>query len=414
MTDTDLERRLQALRSGNLEHLIDTDRAWHDLRVRRSRAARNRRGWLAAAATAAAVGVVTIVIPTLAGSLPGLPSAVPSGPGPVTAPASGPTAPASTGTYPGAIAARIRLAGAGAVVEDRGDAWTLTRSRGGFYQLVRIDLRTNKITLRATAGSGVSTGPTVENLAAGGGMLWLSTTLGQAQGQLQRINPATGGVIATLHLPVGRCLVATYSAGQLWTACVDGGGTTELRIDPVTGRVDGRAGPVPGRVTPYVVGPEGMWYPTNSGISGLVGLGSRARVLTVDDSAYPVSLASAVNSLVFDQGALWALTDDESVAKINPATGRIARIFTYSSYDPQYSMGLDFLSAGQNSLWFLDDGHRSSGVLRVSMATGRPLGAVAHIGSCGEPCSQIYATQSAVWVATSDWLVRIDPGRLPG
>jgi hypothetical protein len=413
MTDTDLERRLLAMRSESLQHQIDPDRGWRDLRVRRSRDRRNRRRGLAAVAAAVAVGAVTIALPTLAGRLPAAPSAVPSavrsGTGPVTAPASGGGAAPAAITYPRAIAARIPLANANAVVEDRGRAWTLTQSRTGSYQLVRIDLRTNKVSLR------VSVGPNVGDLTAGGGTVWLGTTLGRAQGQVLRINPATGGVIATLHLPAGRCPMVAYSAGQLWATCSGGGGTDLLRINPATGRVDGRAGPVRGPIVPVIIGPEGMWYVTGSRISGLVGLGSRARVITVGGSALPSGLAPAVGSVVFDQGALWAFTADESVAKIDPATGRIVRVYPYSSYDPQFLNGQDFfLGVGQSSLWFLDVGLPSSGVLRVSLATGRPLGWVPRLDSCNEPCSQIYVTQSAVWVSTLDTLVRIDPARLPG
>ena len=411
MTDADLERRLTAMFSDTSQRPIDTDRAWRELRLRRSRAGHSRRRWFAATAAAVAVAVVAAAVPLLTGIL----SAVPSGrtePGPgLAGKRSG--VPASPGRFPGAVVARIALSGVGIVVQDGSQAWAVRdiTQTGDIGQLVRIDLRTDKVTLRVDLGPGSRS--RVE--AAGGGTVWLTTTHGSAQGQLVRIDPATGQVIATLHLPVGRCSYLTYSAGRLWAECAVGRASSQfLRINPVTGRVDGRLGPVRGQFGGEIaVAPRGVWYLTGSGISGLVGLGASARAITVTDQAYPVSFAYA-QSLVYSQGALWALTNDESVAKIDPATGRVLRIYTYASYDPADNAGLDFLAVGGGSLWFLDDGYPSSGVMRVSEATGRPLGEVTvPAGACGQPCSQIYVYGNAVWVPTMETLLRIDPARLP-
>jgi hypothetical protein len=426
VTDTDLERRLMAMASESSERTIDTDRAWRDLQLLRSQAAYDRRRWAAAAAAAAAaaVTVIAIAIRVLAGSLhAGSPVAVPSVSGPVGGSSSAPAVP---GAYPAAIVARIPVAVVVSLVQDGPRVWAVrallptagvlalrpTAGRAASYQLVRIDLRTDKVTLRADLGPG----PRV--VAAGGGAVWLTTANGQARGQLVRIDPATGRVIATLHLPAGQCSYATYAAGRLWAQCADGSAATlVLRVSPVTGRVDEQLGPVRGRLeSAIVVAPQGIWYRTGSGISGLVGIsgpvgsGGRARAVTVNDAGFPASLATT-QSLVFGQGALWAMTNDETVAKIDPATGRIVRTFTYRSYDPAYRGGLRFLAVGQSSLWFWD--FLSDGVLRVSMTTGRPLGRVPDAGSCGGVCQQIYATQSAVWVPALGMLVRIDPARLP-
>ena len=408
MTDADLQHRLTAMFADGSQRPIDTDGAWRELRLRRSRAGHNRRRWLAAAAAASVVAVVATAIPLLSGSL----SAAPPGRHP-TGPASRPsTAPGTFRSYPGAIVARIAVSGVVDVVQAGARAWAVRNSgstASDSYQLVGIDLRTDRSTLR------VNLGRSFRAVVAGHGMVWLTTTKGQAQGQLERIDPATGGVITTLHLPVGRCSYATYGGGRLWAQCADGrGATLFLRINPVTGVVDGRFGPVRGQFGSIAVAPQGVWYNNYSGISGLVGAGSAARAITVRDPAYPVSFAYA-QSLVYSQGFIWVLTNDESVAKINPATGRVVRVYTYASYDPADNGGLDFLAAGGGSLWFLDDGYPFSGVLRVSEATGRPLGGVTvPSGSCGEACWQIYVSGSAVWVPTMESLLRIDPARLPG
>ena len=136
--------------------------------------------------------------------------------------------------------------------------------------------------------------------------------------------------------------------------------------------------------------------------------------MTVNYPAYPVSFFYT-QSMVYSEGSVWVLTNDESVAKIDPANGRVTETFGYQNYDPTSAGGLNFLAVGQGSLWFLADGYPFSGVLRVSLATGKPLGRVPGIpsSSCGEPCSQIYVTSGAVWVADQVSLIRIDPARLP-
>jgi hypothetical protein len=107
--------------------------------------------------------------------------------------------------------------------------------------------------------------------------------------------------------------------------------------------------------------------------------------------------------------------DDGSVAKIDPATGRVLRIYTFFSYG--VGQGLS-LTVGHGSLWLLDNGDffRPS-VLQVSITTGRVTGRVAGprlcgAGGAGQQCWQIYATPGAIWVTAQDWVARIDPGRL--
>jgi hypothetical protein len=111
---------------------------------------------------------------------------------------------------------------------------------------------------------------------------------------------------------------------------------------------------------------------------------------------------------------VWALTSDESVAKVDPATGRVVRIYTYRSYDPSYTAGFNYLAVGHGSLWFLN--WRTGAVVRVSIATGKQVGDAARVASeCSRwSCGQIYSTPGGIWVPTSDRLIRIMPGRSAG
>ena len=64
---------------------------------------------------------------------------------------------------------------------------------------------------------------------------------------------------------------------------------------------------------------------------------------------------------------------------------------------------------GPHSLWFLaDSGYEATSVLRVSLITGLPQDRISGVGSCGEPCWQIYYANGSIWVPTQRYITRID------
>jgi hypothetical protein len=432
MIDADLERRLERLRltqvglSGSTcpasGSSIDTARAWRELQLLRDRRGRSRRGWLVVVAAAAAAAVA-VAVPALAyvgphSKGPTLPGTRSHSPSPAPSPRS----------YPSAVVARIKLGGVSTVVQDGTRAWAVrggrpTRSGHFTTQLVGIDLRTNTIALRKTVG------PFQSAVAAGGGRVWLTTAAGEAKGQIERLDPATGRVIATLHLPAGRCYYATYASGSLWATCAAGGAATEFfRIDPATGHVRGRVGPVrdtakacqwwmqspPCPIRQIAVARAAVWYISgNLGLRGVVGVGGRERNITVNVRDYPVGFDYHAQSLVAAQGFIWALTEDESMAQIDPATGQVVRTYTYRTYDPSYQAALSFFAVGHGSLWFAE---WPAKVLRVSLATGRPVSQVSAFtpNLCRYGCGEIYSTSSAIWVPAGHMLIRINPAKLPG
>src|SRR6266487_5869788 len=173
-----------------------------------------------------------------------------------------------------------------------------------YFQLVRIDLRTGKVTLRTRLGQQ----PAV--LAVADGVIWITNPAGLARRQIARIDPATGRFVGVLHLDAGPCGYLTVSLGQLWAECGSGPwNTVFLRLSPVTGQVLERLGPVRGPIGNQIaITPQGVWYYTNySGLSGILRDGGRAHVVTAQDLRYPVGFAFT-RSLVYSQGALWVLT----------------------------------------------------------------------------------------------------------
>ncbi len=411
-TDTELERRLRHLGltdgarlAGRDAAPVNTGRAWRELRARRERSAwLYRRGLLSAAV--AAVAAVVIAVPVLSRSLDHAPSARRTG--------SGYTQPTGPKTYAGAITARIPISGVVAMAGDANHAWAIRASgppgTPATYQLAAIDLSSQSVSWV------VGLGGQEPAIVAGAGKLWLTPNPGP-EAQIVQLNPATGQVIARIHLPVGVCTALTFGSGRLFASCNNSGATrAELwRVDPRDNHVSQLAGRLHGFVSSIIAAPGALWYVINyAGIRGFANPAGSPRPLTADLGGYQVSPGG--QGLVYASGSIWALAAGEQLARIDPATGRVLRVYTYRQYDPSRLGGLDFLTAGRGWLWFLDNGYPFSGVLRVSMATGHPAGGVpVPPNSCGELiCSQVYYIAGSVWVPTAELLLRVDPGKLPG
>jgi hypothetical protein len=402
MNDTRLEQRLRAALRAESDRRINVDRAWNRFQPRRQQAKRRQRRRLVAAA--AGVAVVAALVPAALVRLGGA----------VTSHSAPPVAPAGD-----AVAARIAVANVISLTSYGNDVWALT----GTHELVRIDARTNVVTLRVHVANLANDSIVV----AGGGALWLDGLSSHGHAQLARIDPATGTISARTSLPAN-CGQAAYGLGHVWVLCNGTDTARVLRIDPATARVDAQTGVLGGPAVALVAGSEGVWYSTVAGptqvdpsgthLTGLKVTGS-PKYLNVHSPDYIGSLADT--QLALGDGAVWALAGNvsgqpESVVAIDPVTGRITRAFTYAEVaDTKYDFWGLFAAVGQGSIWVLAPLGRNE-VVRISMTTGRPLSLVYPGGSCSQGwyCSQIYDTAGAVWEPTSQQIIRIDPARMPG
>jgi hypothetical protein len=308
--------------------------------------------------------------------------------------------------YPVAAALRIPLDRVVDLAGDGSDLWAV-RS-GSRYQLVKIDVRTGAVLMR------VGLGRSYPAVAAGTGVVWLTRPFGRARGQLEGIDPVTGRVIKTVHLPAGTCNAAlALSAGRLLAECrVGSPGASFLLLNSRTGAVEWRSGQLRDLTGLFVAEPGGVWYTTPSGISGITGFGPHPRLITVINPP-GINLATA-QGLTYGDGFVWVLTGDDSVVKISPATGRVLWVYGVGGYRPTYFPAVNGLAVGGGSLWLVG-GHAAGAVLRVRAADGQPLGLVPSrdIGTCEQQCGLIYDIQGAVWVPTTKWLTKIIPPRLP-
>jgi hypothetical protein len=404
MNDTRFEQELRAGLRAESERLINVDRAWN--RFLRGRQATRRRRRLAAVAVAAVV--MAVLVPAAVVRLGG---AVASRSGqPAARPV--PTMPAGD-----AVVARLPVADVISLASYGSDVWALTDT----HQLVRIDARTNVVTLRVPV-AGLANDTT---LVTGGGALWLDGLGSSGQSRLLRIDPATGAISARTNLPAG-CGQAAYGLGHVWVLCNGTDTVRVLRIDPATALVDAETGVLPGPAYSLVAGSEGVWYlsddagpakvdPSGTHLTGLKVTGPKYLNVHSPDYIGP----PGGSQLVLGDRAVWALDGNvsgrpESIAAINPATGRITRAFTYTeAADVTYDFWGLYATVGQGSIWMLAPLGRNE-VVRVSMTTGKPLSVVFPGGSCSQYCMQIYDAAGAVWEPTSQQILRIDPARMPG
>ena len=402
MNDTRFDQLRTALQSES-DRRIDVNRAWDRFQRRRPQASRRRRRLIAAVATAAVVAAVSVSAAVV--RLDGRASSHSGG---------GPAAVTPAGD---AVAARIPVADVISMTASGSDVWALT----GSHELARIDARTNAVTMRVPV-AGVANGSPV---VAGGGALWLDGTGPAGHARLLKIDPGTGAISAQTTLPAG-CSQAAYGLGHVWVLCNAANTAKVLRVDPATAQVDAQTGALPGPVYTFVAGSEGVWLGANTGILQVDPSGTRLTGLTVTGSAKYLSVNSpdyigplGADELALGDGAVWALYGNvsgrpESLAEINPATGRITVAFTYPEVADTSNDFWDLNAAfGSGSIWILAP-LGGNEIVRISTTSGNPVSRVYPGGSCSEYCMQVYAIAGAVWEPTAQQIIRINPARMPG
>jgi hypothetical protein len=403
MNDTRFEQLRTALQAES-DRRIDVHQAWDRFQRRRTQASKQRRRLIAATATAAVVAAVSVS--ALVVRLDGGASSH-----------SGATGPTAVTPARDAVAARIPVADVMSMTADGSDVWALT----GSHELVRIDARTNAVTLRVHVAGVANSSPVV----AGGGALWLDGSGPAGHSRLLKIDPATGAISAQTTLPAG-CTQAAYGLDHVWVVCNAANTAKVLRVDPATAQVDAQTGVLPSPVFTFVAGSEGVWLGTNAGLGQVDPSGTHLTGLTVTGSAKYLSIHSpdyigpiGASELALGDGAVWALDGNvsgqpESVAEINPATGRITVAFTYPEVADTSNDFWDLNAAfGSGSIWMLAP-LGGNEIVRISATSGKPVSRVYPGGSCSQYCSQVYAIAGAVWEPTAQQIIRINPARMPG
>jgi len=390
---------------------VDIDRAWREFEALRARTTAARRRNFTALLAVSAVIAVAVAFALLASRRQPKHASQPA-PQLVTI---GPP------KNPHAVVARLGLSGVIAVAGNSTQAWAVRQisraitieqpAAASTYQLIALDLRTNDVTYRLNLGR------RPRAIAVGGGRLWITTPAGQQGGQIEGLDPASGRAVETVHLRAGSCSQLSFSSGRLFAACTAWpAGSGIWAINPVSGRAVLLGSPVRGFVVSLIAAPGAVWYVHNyASVSGRAR--SNGRPIAVQGANDSKNLASpGTGGLAYDAGSMWALGNTQRLTRIDELTGKVLDAFNYRNFDPSSpGGGLNFFTAAEGWLWFLDNGYPFSGVLRVSEDTGQPVGGIwIPPDSCGsQACSLIFATPGSIWVPTTDLLIRISPAAMP-
>jgi len=206
---------------------------------------------------------------------------------------------------------------------------------------------------------------------------------------VQRIDPKTNKLVATIGGVGSNPTAMAVGAGNVWVGSQDDG--TVSRVDPSTDSV--RSGLVETEGPDAMVLRDGQLLVANQDGTLTSIDPSTQRVVSTSDGAY--------GSFAVDQGVLWALgASGGALARINHA-GDVVKSLSDDGLDPFA------VASGQGSAWVVDDVFRK--VYRVDTATNRVVAQIA----LGFDPSGIAVGGGSVWVAdaSDDAVVRIDPRR---
>lgn len=293
------------------------------------------------------------------------------GDGPPAAPKQPPASAAAT-----EVESRIKVgAGPSSLAGAFGSVWSADH---GGDSITRIDPASGKV---------IATHPVKgepSGIAAGFGSLWTFTPLPPGPA-LQRIDPQTGKVLARIRLrgaEGGPLQGLVRAAGAMWIAADDGHLT---RIDPRTNRAE--------RVLRL---PEGdfacagalaragrsLWFAPECGGPHVVRVDLRRRKVTDrirvrDDYAVSVTAGG---------GAVWAVTSNGSVLKIDPSRRQVVK-------QAQVSDSAERAAFGAGALWVRADAGR---LVRVDPETLEASG-VHRLPDAPVPGGALAVTGDAVW-----------------
>jgi hypothetical protein len=241
------------------------------------------------------------------------------------------------------------------------------------------------------------------------GSLWVLTVDGPIMGDdvppsVQRLDPTTGEVIATVDLPGRLCQGIGASPEALWACGPDG----LRRIDPETNSIVADvAFHAPLAVTRIAFGADSVW----AFATATVGPDTVVRVdPATNEVAATIPLGHVAGTMAFGFDALWVTGPaDDVVLRVDPATNTVEEWTTGIE-------GAGQVAVGDDALWVTLYGEHGAQapegaptIVRVDPGTGE-ITAEIDAGSSLEDSSGLVATADAVWVRGTDpFLVRIDP-----
>lgn len=241
------------------------------------------------------------------------------------------------------------------------------------------------------------------------GSLWVLTVDGPIMGDdvppsVQRIDPATNEIIATVELPGRLCQGIGASPEAIWACGPDG----LVRIDPATNAVVAQVAlDAPLGVSRLAYGAGSLWaFATSTvGPDTVVRVDPATNAITAT-----IPLGHVAGTMAFGLDALWVTSPtDDVVLRIDPATNAVEPLSTAVE-------GAGQVAVGEDGVWVSLYGEHGAQapegaptIVRIDPASGEVTAEV-DAGAGLEDSNGIVASPEGVWVRGNDpFLLRIDP-----
>jgi YVTN family beta-propeller protein len=211
------------------------------------------------------------------------------------------------------LAVTLEVASPSNMTSGDGLLWVIS---GG--AILRIDPQTNQV-----VGDPIRPGIQIEDIAFGGGALWVTTVASGDLGApsdldaVSRIDPQSGEVVATLKVSRGPMSVA-FTSEAVWVVNFGQTGDTVIRIDPQTNQLAGdpiQTGRAP---LSLAVGEVSLWV-ANHDVHTITRID-----LATNQAIANITIPSEPHRVAFGEGAAWVANwHVNSVTRIDPQTNQI-------------------------------------------------------------------------------------------
>jgi virginiamycin B lyase len=202
---------------------------------------------------------------------------------------------------------------------------------GGSPMLARVDLAINKLQAILKIGPAQREG----GIAASADSIWMVV---DKNGSLARIDPDTGSIRATIHVPPGS-YNPFYSDGEVWVTRADGSEVTS--VDAATGTV---LATVPtGRGPRFLTAGAGAIWTLNQGDGTLTRIDAHTRQAS---GTIALGTPGHGGDISFGSGMVWTTVAKTPLSVIDAATATLRCQWT--------GTGGDSLGIGHGAIWLTD------------------------------------------------------------
>ncbi len=217
---------------------------------------------------------------------------------------------------PGPVATIHMVSPCGAMVVSDGSLWVASCKE---LSVFRLDIESGRVTARIMTGLADTDGEL--SLAAGEGSIWV---LSSAEGILSRVDIERNEVAAEITvLPHSYAAVFAYNAVWITNSGPPGDTSGSVqRIDPATNQVVATipTGPVPR----FLAGGEGGVWTLNWGDGSVTRIDPHTNQRVVD---IPLGMEGGGGDIATGAGRVWVRGTKVLLASIDPATNRVTTIY---------------------------------------------------------------------------------------